>query len=193
MLSELVGGPAVEAAALALFTPGNGGVLVMPVTQGVAGSNGSDHGGARPGRHDRRASVTGTPKDDYDVIIKFMTGVVDFAVSPGNAAGTLQLQPRRWPHVVSHVRARDERDERQLRHPRDRAHLHAGRTVRPRRRSPWDTYSWHSTGPGFTSSNLSDAFDALLAKPDAWNFVHVVGRATNAPDRPRSPASSTRR
>jgi len=42
-----------------------------------------------------------------------------------------------------------------------------------------DTYSWASTGPGFSSTDVNAGFVALLADPREWGFVHIVGAASS--------------
>ena len=43
-----------------------------------------------------------------------------------------------------------------------------------------ETYSWSDTAPAMTTTNVGDAFDALIISPLAFEFVHVVGQAADA-------------
>jgi uncharacterized protein DUF2586 len=45
-----------------------------------------------------------------------------------------------------------------------------------------DTYTWTSTAPYFTTTDLNTTFTALLANPSEWSFVHVCGHGANAAD-----------
>lgn len=41
-----------------------------------------------------------------------------------------------------------------------------------------DVYTFNTTAPSYTLSDLNTAFDALLGDPREWGWVHVVGAAT---------------
>lgn len=43
-----------------------------------------------------------------------------------------------------------------------------------------DTYSFTTTAPAYTLTDLNAAIDVLLADPREWGFLHVVGAATPA-------------
>lgn len=43
-----------------------------------------------------------------------------------------------------------------------------------------DSYTWTSTAPGMTTTNVSNAFDAIIASPLEAGFVHVVGVPADA-------------
>lgn len=168
MLTDLVGGPAVEAAVLSLFTPGNGGVVVVPVTQGVAGSNGSVTA-VRDPLSGGALALSGTPKDDYDGIVKFVTQLSNATTGDGTFIYSLD-GGLTWSDVYAMATSGVF-----VIPGTGLTITMSGGTV-----TPGDYWSWHSTAPGFTSGNLTAAIDALLADPTIWNFLHVVGRATSA-------------
>jgi hypothetical protein len=43
-----------------------------------------------------------------------------------------------------------------------------------------DTYAWTTTAAGYSTTDLTNAFTALLAAAPEWGFVHVVGTWANA-------------
>lgn len=179
LVAELVSGPAVEAGAVSLFTPGNGGVIVVPVTHGVAGTLGAVTAQKDPATQGT-FSADGEPKDDMAIVVKFLTGVEDFTIAPGNADGTFVYSlddGKTWSDVYS---LPTDGLVGSFEIPGTGVTFTVENGAGTPQIVAGDTYSLTATGPGFTSSNLVAAIDALLAASDDWNFLHVVGRAATA-------------
>jgi hypothetical protein len=166
LVSELVSGPAVEAAAHALAV-GGGTVFVLKVdntsTPGVAGSV------THVGTGLSVLTVTGAPYDAYQVRITILQGGTNpaagtatfkFSLDGGdNYSGEIAV-PTSGSYPVAGTN---------LTLAFSAASLVAG-----------DTYSFDCTAPGYNSTEMTAAFNALVADPRTWKFVHLVGSASSA-------------
>jgi hypothetical protein len=162
--STLGVGPLVEAAAFILAKAG-GPIRCMPVTAGVAGSNGSvsKSNGSSP-----TVSVSGTPKDGFDAKIVILTGgargtaTFKYSLDGGLTYSDEILVPSGGAYTLGDTGLT--------------ATFAAGTYT------AGDTFSFTSTAPGFNTTNLTTALDALLASPKEFAFVYVVGEAATPDD-----------
>ncbi len=158
-------GPLVEAAAHMLAV-GGGPLVCMRIT---AAGVGAASVVAKAGTGGSVGTVTGTPTDDNDPIVRIATG----ALLPTNGLGAYQLSldngktygavtsvPTTGAIVVGTTGTTLTLSA---------ATLVAG-----------DTYGWHDTAPAFTNAELATAMDALIADTNVWFMVHVVGVPADA-------------
>lgn len=161
VVATLGKGPLPEALCHHLQMVG-GPVYAMPLTAGTAGSNSSvTASGGGP-----TVTLTGTPIDRFDGIVKMIAG---------GAVGTATFQYSldggdTWSPTITTAATYLIPDSGIT------LNFAAGTYVAN------ETYSWTSTAPYFTTTNLNTGFTALLAKPDEWSFAHVVGHGTAASD-----------
>lgn len=158
-------GPLVEAAAHALVIAG-GPVYCVKVAATNAGSNSSvTRTGTGP---DPGVTVSGTPLDDYSVIVKIIVGgargTATFKVS-FDGGDTYSEE------YVSAASITTFATETGL-----TLAFAVGSYVAN------DTYSFTSTGPTYGASDLATALDNLNASPYSFEFVHVVGTVGGADD-----------
>jgi hypothetical protein len=155
-------GPLVELAALVLQLCG-GPVYCVRVTSNVAGANSAVAAGA--GNTGLSVlTLTGTPLDSYVARVAVVTGaanpaagtaVVKYSLDNGqNYSGDIAL-PTTGVYPVPGTGISLNFSA---------ATLVAG-----------DTYTFTSTAPGYDTTNLSAALDALLADPRTWFTVNIVG------------------
>lgn len=155
-------GPLVEAMALKLAEPGHGTVYGCRVNGGTAGSNTSvtlAGTGPNPG-----ITVSGVPLDSYAFQGK---------ITKGGAVGTAEFQYSldggdTWSTTIVSAAS----------YPIANTGLTlaftAGTYV------VGDVYSFTSTAPYYTTTDLTNAFNGVLADPREWGLVHVVGTPTTA-------------
>jgi len=154
-------GPLVEAAVEAL-QEGGGPIVCVPATPSVAGTNGAV---THAGTGTSVMTVTGTPKDSYEVIAK--------VTNPGTVTagdGTFQYsldKGRTWSGDIAGTATY--------------AVPNTGLTLNFTTASAAtlvkdDTYTFTSTAPGYANSDLTAALTALVADPASWFMVHVVGQ-----------------
>ena len=158
-------GPLVEAAAHALVIAG-GPVYCAKVAGSTAGSNGSvtlSGSGPDPG-----AGVSGTPLDDYEVRIKIILG-------GARTTATFQISfdggDNYSDTYVTAASVTTWATETGLTITFAVGTYVAG-----------DIYSFTSTGPKFTSSDLNTALDNLHASAYSFEFVQVAGTTSGADD-----------
>lgn len=158
-------GPLVEAAAHALVI-GGGPVYCVKV---AATNNGTNTGVTRTGTGpDPGVTVSGNPLDDYSVIVKIVVGgargTATFCVS-FDGGDTYSEE------YVSAASITTFATETGL-----TLAFAVGTYVAA------DTYSFTSTGPTYSSSDLATALDNLNASAYAFEFVHIVGTVGGADD-----------
>lgn len=161
VVTTLGDGPLVESATHHLQVAG-GPVLCMPITAGTAGSNSvvTQNGGGPV------VTLTGTPLDAFEGIVKIISGgVVGTSTFQFSLDGGDTFSP-----VISTAAT--------FLMPRSGVTLNfaAGTYI------VGTTYTFTCTAPYFTTTNLNTAMTALLALPNEWVFVHVVGKGTAAAD-----------
>ena len=158
-------GPLVEAAAHALIVAG-GPVYCVKVAASNAGTNGTitrTGSGVDPG-----AGVSGTPLDDYDVVVKIITG---------GARGTATFK-------ISFDGGDTYSEEYVTAASLSTWAAETGLTLTFAVGTyvANDLYSWTATGPKFSSSDLATALDNLNASAYSFEWVHVCGTVTGADD-----------
>ena len=160
--TSVSGGPAVEAAALILAVSGKP-VVVVPTTNGTAGSVGTvTRTGTGP---DPGAAFTGTPLDAYNLRIK---------ITLGGTVGTARFRiafdgdnpdgPTYSDEYVTAASVTTWVASTGL-----TVTFAAGTYVVN------DVYSAACVAPTYTNTNLNTALTALLADSRTWRFVFVVG------------------
>lgn len=161
VIATLGYGPLPEALCHHLQIAG-GPVLAMPITAGTAGTSTVPvNSGGGPA-----VTLTGAPVDRFDGIVK---------ITLGGAVGTATFQYSldggdTWSQVITTAAT--------YLMPNSGVTLNfaAGTYVLAA------TYTWTSTAPYYSTTNLNTAFTALLADPREWGFAHVVGHGTAADD-----------
>jgi len=161
VVTQLGDGPLVESTCHDLQVAG-GPVYAMPMTAGTAGSNSAvTQVGSGP-----VVTLTGTPLDAFEGIVRIVLGgavgvsTFQFSLDGGDtfspviATASTYLMPRSGVTL----------------------NFAAGTYVLG------TTYTFTCTAPYFTTTNLNTAMTALLALPQEWVFVHVVGKGTAAAD-----------
>lgn len=159
-------GPLVEAAAHALLIAG-GPIYCVKVAAGNNGSNGSaTKVGTGP---DPGAAPSGTPLDDYSVIVKVVKagvrGTATFKIS-FDGGDTYSEEYVTAASVTTWA-------------------TETGLTITFTNSSAYSadtTYSWTSVGPTYDSTDLATALDNLKASPYQFEFVHIVGTSDGADD-----------
>lgn len=162
---DLGTGPLVEAAALVL-SQGGGPVVVVKATGGTAGSNGSV---THTGTGTSVMTVSGTPLDTYlfKVLIKTAAAAVTsglgtfvYSLDNGTTYSDEIALPTAGTYLVPNTGLT--------------LTFAAGTLVAD------DTYTFTSTGPAYTLTNLNTALTALLAASQTWFMVHAVGVPADA-------------
>lgn len=160
-VADLGYGPLTEAVCHALDVAG-GVVYAMPLNPTNAGSNTSvSHVGGGSGT----VAVSGTPRDSYSMVVEVMVagalGVAQFRWSQdgGQSFGATYLVPSGGTFVL----------------PNTGLTLTFASTF-----VAGDLYTFSSTAPGFTVTDVQNAFAALVAAPNfEFGFVYLVGPASN--------------
>lgn len=166
-VQEVLGsGPLAEALAVSLTRVRP--VYAMRVTASTAGSAGAV---TKTGTGTGTVTVAGTPRDAYEVtVVITRTGE---EIADGTAAFTYTLD---GGDVVSPEIAIPSSGTYVL--PGTGLTLAFANGVSGTSFVAGDTHAFTTTAPAATLSDLNDAFDALLADPREWGFVHVVGTST---------------
>lgn len=161
VVTQLGYGPLVEAACHHLQVAG-GPLLCMPVTAGTAGSSTvpANTGGGPA------VTLSGTPLDQFDGLVTIVAGG-----AVGTATFTYSLDGGDTPSPVITTASTYAIPNSGI-----TLNFAAGTYI------AGATYTWTSTAPYFTTTNINTAFTALLALPSEWMFAHVVGRGTTAAD-----------
>lgn len=159
----LVSGPLAEALAHQIAIAG-GPVYAIRGTAATAGSNSAV---TKVGTGTSVMTVTGTPLDAYQVTVKITragaslaaaTAAFKFTTDGGDNWSEEVAVPSGGSYAVTGTGLTFVFAE--------------GTFVVD------DTYSFTSTAPAMTLTNLNGAFDVLLADPREWAWVHIVGEAT---------------
>lgn len=159
-------GPGVNAAAHKLAIGGGAVFLVKPTvssTPGVAGAV------THTGTGVSTDTVSGAPYDAFRVIIQIITG----AATPSAGGATFKYSLDGGDNYSAEIAL-----------PTSGVYLIPGtnltNTFSAATLVAGDTYSYNCTAPGYNSSELTTAFNALCADPRTWKFVHIVGSASTA-------------
>lgn len=171
LVAAHTGGVAVEAAASILDEAG-GQVLLVPVTKSVAGTNSAV---TSAGTSPPTATLSGAPIDSYSWRMR---------CTLGGARGTAVVQISRdggntWDAPI--VTAASIPD-----------YKGSGVTIALASAtfSTDNTWSWESTAPMFGTTDIADAFAALLLDPRRWKLAYVVGQAGGVSDTARCDAQA---
>lgn len=164
LVQALQGGPAVEAAAFALQN-GASPVGVLPLAASTSGTRSTVAATrAQAGEDASTGTLTpsGTPNDAYDVLVRIVregaTGTATFLLSLDGGDTYGRETATAGSFVVAGT----------------------GLTLAfSGSFDAGDVFHFTCSAPAFTSSDLGDGFDALLADSAEWGFVHVVGTAGN--------------
>lgn len=156
-------GPLVEKVIYHLGKSNGKTVYAMPINSSVAGANGSvtKSNGSSP-----TVTVAGAARDDYQAIIAIVStgalGVGTFKVSldNGDVYGPVLTIPAGGSYLIPDTNITV--------------------TFPSGTYTVGDTYSWTSTAPGFSNTDFGNAMDALLARPEKWGIVHLVGQGLDA-------------
>jgi Protein of unknown function (DUF2586) len=165
VISTLGVGPLVEELCHRLDIAG-GTVLACKVTGSVAGSNSSvTNSGGGP-----NMTLSGAPNDDYVGIVKMILG---------GAVGTATFQVSldggdTWSPTIATASTYALDAASPIGHATGITLNFASGTY-----VATETYSWTSTAPGYSSTNLNTAFDAAIADARDWSLAHVVGMAAS--------------
>lgn len=164
-------GPAVEAFALRVSIAGPG--YFMPINASVAGSAGSVTA-TRAGSSTSVMSVSGTPKDAYDVKVVVTSSGTGQVVSTGACTvkvsfdgGATYSPDVTIPAGGSYAGYSSATGLTLVFTIAASATLDAG-----------DVFSFTCKAPYYNSTDLGNAFAALLADARTWGLVHVVGYPT---------------
>lgn len=162
-LATLGYGPLTEAVCHALAVAG-GNVLAMPVNPSVAGAPGSvTHTGSGAGT----VVTTGTvPFDSYNVLMTIILGglkgtmTFTYSLDGGKSTSPVITSPSGGTYAIPNSGV-------------DLV-LDTGAYV------AGDTYTFQCTAPGYASGDVTTAMTALLAQPNTWGWVHLVGQLSTA-------------
>lgn len=161
-------GPLVEAAAVALAIAG-GPIYLVRANASVAGAVGSV-AVSRVGSSDGTLSVTGVPNDHYEVIVEITRSG---SVAGGDAAFKYSLDGGdTWSGERALVASYTLEDT-------GLTLAFTDGTANPTFEAG-DKFTFETTAPAMTTTDLNDALTALLADPREWGFVHIVGAASAA-------------
>ncbi|UZX16558.1 DUF2586 domain-containing protein [Thermus sp. PS18] len=159
-------GPLVEAAAVALALAG-GPVYLVRANASVAGSV-SPVTAQRVGSSTGTVSVTGSPADAYQVIVEITrTG----SVAGNDSAFRYSLDGGDTWSAEKALTASYALEDTGLT-------LNFTDGAGPTYFQQGDRFTFTTTPPGMSLTDLTDALSALLGDPREWGFVHVVGAAS---------------
>ncbi|MGZ6095075.1 MAG: DUF2586 family protein, partial [Polyangiales bacterium] len=176
LAATLIGGPVVEATADTLNDAG-GTVIVVPVAPPIPGTTGAiTRTGSLTGPTTPPLTVTGVPKDGFDVVVEIIQGgprgTASFTVSTdgGDNVSPELSTPLAGAYVLDPTGLT--------------LNFGVGTYVKG------DRYAFATTAPGFNATDLFSAFTALLADARRWKLVHVVGSPSSGTDTARASASA---
>jgi len=173
LVSTLGQGPLVDAAAVALSTTVNGRgpskVLCMPMTPSTAATSGS----VTPTRTSTSTGTVATtgssPRNTYDVRLLIVltgtlgSGTFKYSLDGGDTYSAEIQIPSGGTYTIpsSGVVAVFTAGGGPI-------YFEAG-----------DLFSWSTTAPALTTSDIASAITALLAVTTAFEFIHIVGAASD--------------
>lgn len=160
LVSTFGSGELVEAAAHVLAAAG-GPVVCMKTAASTAGVAGSV---TKVGSGSSVMTVTGTPVDDYDVIVTTIQG----GTNP--AAGTATFK-----YSVDGGRTTSAEIALPTAGTYTLGATGVGLAFSAAALTAGTTYSFHASGPAFTNGDLATSMDALLASPLTWFMVYAAG------------------
>jgi hypothetical protein len=166
-LSDTLGtGPAVEAAAHKLSI-GGGTVFVVRVDNtSTPGTNGSvTHNGTGVSV----MSVSGAPFDAYKVRVTIVLG----GTNPAAGTATFKYSVDGGDNYSGEIALPTSGS-----YPITGTGLTLAFTAASLVAA--DTYSFDSVAPGYNSTELTTAWNALVADPRTWKFCHITGAASSA-------------
>lgn len=159
-VTDLGYGPLTEAVTHSLNIAG-GQVYGVPLNPSVAGTNSSvSHVGGGAGT----VAVTGTPNDAYSVTVKVTLGGAlgaaqfQYSLDGGNTLSATFVMPAGGSFVL----------------PNTGLTLTLASTF-----VAGDLYAFTCTAPGYTITDVQNAWAALMASGLPFGFVHLVGTATS--------------
>jgi hypothetical protein len=164
LVDELVGGPAVEAAAHSLDVAG-GPIIVVPIDGSVAGVVGDIE---KDGSSQTDVGTTGDPTDAFELAV---------LITLGGARGTARFKYALDYHNPNGPTWSDEIVTAATYALPDLTGLTL--TFANVTYVVDDVYAGDCTAPGYTAGDLEDALQALIDDPREWGFVHIVGQASS--------------
>ena len=154
-------GPLVESVVNHLRHSGGKTVYAWKIAASVAGANGAvTKSGAGP-----NVTLSGTPNDEYQGIISIVAGgalgvgTFKYSLDGGDNYSPTITIPGGGTYAIPNSGIT--------------ATFAAGTYVAA------ETYSWTSSAPGYSNSDLGTALDAILARPEPFGFIHAIGQGTD--------------
>lgn len=175
LVSDFGVGPMVEAAAQVLAVAG-GPVAVFRIAPTTPGSNGSVTAGSG-NTGTTVMTVTGTPNDQYLVLVKCITGAV---ITSGNAQVQVSFDNGLTYGPLLNVSTGGAVSNLTNGNNAATGLSLAFTTAASANMAAGDTYSFSSTAGTFANSDLATAMTALLADPTTWFMAHIVGIASSS-------------
>jgi len=167
--SVLTSGPLAEVAAYHLTIAG-GPVLCMPINASVAGaSTAVTQVGTGPA-----VTLTGAPNDEYIAVVTVVTGgavgtaTFTYSVDSGNTVSAVITTASTYLIPGTGVTL----------------NFAAGTYVAA------TTYSFSTTPPGFSSTDITNAMTALFGYSQSWGILHLVGASSGSTDSANATASA---
>jgi hypothetical protein len=163
-------GPLVEAAAMHLSTSG-GPIYCMRATGSTAGSNSAvTASGGGP-----TVTLSGAPYDDYTAIVKVVLGgargTATFKYSLDNGSTYSPVIVTAATYLIPGTGVT--------------VNFASGTYVAD------ETYSWTSTAPGYSTTNLGACVDAYLLDSKEWGLLHVIGVVGGADEATKASNAAT--
>lgn len=162
-ITDLGYGPLTEAVCHSLDVAG-GQVIAIPLNPSVAGTNSSvSHNGSGNGT----VAVSGTPNDAYSFVVKIvLAGVIgvgqfQWSQDGGNTFGATYLIPSGGTFVVPNTGLT-------LTFANGGGAFVLG-----------DLYTFSCTAPGYSLTDVQNAWAALMAANASFGFVHLIGTSTS--------------
>jgi hypothetical protein len=154
-------GPLTDAVVHRLQVAG-GQVYAVPVHASVAGTaTPVTHGGGGAGT----VAVAGAPYDAYQVLVKCVAGgalgvgTFTYSLDGGVLSSPVLTIPAGGTYIIPNT----------------------GLTLTfTNSFTAGDTYNFTCTAPSFGTTDIQNAFAALLASPSTWGWAHVVGGSSSA-------------
>jgi hypothetical protein len=116
--------------------------------------------------------VTGAPYDDFEVIAKITRGGANLAAATAAFVYSLDGGDTWSPEIAMPTSGVYSPADTDLTLTWTNG---AGTAFRV-----GDKFAFNCTAPGYSTSDLGDAIDVALARPEVYRFIHVIGRASSA-------------